>query len=114
MNNFLTTLVAILLLLQSNAQTGSVGIGTNTPNPNAALDISSTSKAFLPPRMTLAQARAIPNPVLGMIVFDIGSKGIRMFNGIDWILVGEKEKDFSDAPGSFAATLYNANGPGNV
>ena len=31
---------------------GNVGIGTPTPNANAILDITSTTKAFMPPRMT--------------------------------------------------------------
>lgn len=55
-------------ILMSNAT--SVGIGTGSPNANALLDISSTTKAFMPPRMTTTQKNAITSPVAGMVVFD--------------------------------------------
>ena len=50
--------------------TGNVGIGTATPNANALLDLTSTSKAFLPPRMTGVQRNAIASPVAGMTVYN--------------------------------------------
>ena len=49
---------------------GNVGIGTTTPNANALLDITSTSKAFMPPRMTTTQKNAIASPTAGMVVYD--------------------------------------------
>lgn len=48
---------------------GNVGIGT-TPNANAILDVVSTTKAFMPPRMTTAQKTAIASPTAGMVVYD--------------------------------------------
>jgi hypothetical protein len=50
-------------------QAGSLGIGTASPNTAALVDISSTTKGFLPPRMTYAQRNAIVNPVEGLMVF---------------------------------------------
>jgi len=50
--------------------TGNIGIGTNAPNANALLDISSTTKAFMPPRMTTTQKNAIASPTAGMVVYD--------------------------------------------
>ena len=38
---------------------GSFGIGTNTINASAILDVVSTTKGFAPPRMTSTQASAI-------------------------------------------------------
>ena len=64
-----------------------VGIGTNTPNPSAKLDIQSTNSGFLPPRMTFAQRAAIANPATGLIVWctDCGSGGeLSVFNGAEW------------------------------
>lgn len=49
---------------------GNVGIGTTTPNANAILDVSSTTKAFMPPRMTTTQKNAIASPTAGMMVYD--------------------------------------------
>jgi hypothetical protein len=48
---------------------GSIGIGTATPDNSAVLDMSSTAKGFLAPRMTLVQIGAIVSPANGLIVF---------------------------------------------
>lgn len=50
----------------ANAQ---VGIGTSTPNISAELDVTSTSKGFLLPRMTAAQRDAIISPVAGLTIW---------------------------------------------
>jgi hypothetical protein len=55
----------IFLPRQAMAQ-GEVGIGPGTPDPSAILDASSTTKGFLPPRMTEAQRDAIANPAEGL------------------------------------------------
>ncbi|MCU0370569.1 MAG: hypothetical protein MUC31_04065 [Bacteroidales bacterium] len=54
-----------------------IGVGTDTPKPSALLDVSSTSKGFLPPRMTGAQMNSIAGAVDGLLVFctDCGSGG---------------------------------------
>jgi cytoskeletal protein CcmA (bactofilin family) len=66
--------------------TGTVGIGT-TPNASAALDVVSTSKGFLPPRMTSTQRDAINSPSAGLLIWcsNCGNNGeIQVFNGINW------------------------------
>jgi hypothetical protein len=52
-----------------------IGIGTNQPNANALLDIKSTDKGVLFPRLTNIQRLAINNPPNGLHIFntDIGS-----------------------------------------
>ena len=42
-----------------------MGIGTNNPEASSALDISSTSKGGLLPRMTTAQRDGISEPAKG-------------------------------------------------
>jgi hypothetical protein len=67
--------------------TGRVGLGTTLPHPSAAVDINSTSKGFLPPRMTLAQKEAIVSPAEGLMIWcnDCGSYGeVQVFNGSFW------------------------------
>lgn len=49
--------------------TGNIGIGTSAPHASAAVEISSTTKGFLPPRMTVAEIEAIVGPANGLIVF---------------------------------------------
>lgn len=48
---------------------GNVGIGTTSPTASALLDVSSTTKGLLTPRMTQAQRNAIPSPAPGLLVF---------------------------------------------
>ncbi|MBP6128037.1 hypothetical protein [Flavobacterium sp.] len=54
--------VIILFVSTANAQTG---IGTTTPNASAKLDITSTNKGFLPPRVALTAANVFA-PVTGL------------------------------------------------
>jgi uncharacterized protein (TIGR02145 family) len=68
MKNKINTVILIMLCsLTSMAQ---VGIGTTTPNANAALDVVSTSQGMLFPRMTTAQRNAIVSPAKGLTIFN--------------------------------------------
>ena len=46
------------------------GSVTDTATSSAAVEIASTTKGFLPPRMTTAQKNAIATPVAGLVVYD--------------------------------------------
>lgn len=61
---------------------GNVGIGTITPNASAILDLSSTTKGFLPPRVTTTQKNAIPSPPEGLIVYDTVLKKLCVYTTI--------------------------------
>jgi hypothetical protein len=63
----LMTLAAVLFSAISFGQ--SVGIGTTSPDPNAQLDVTSSTKGILIPRMTLAQRNAIPGITLGLMIY---------------------------------------------
>ena len=67
---------------------GSVGIGVNPPDATAALDVSSTTKGFLQPRMTTSQRNAITTPAAGMTVYDTDRKDVMVFNGTAWVTPG--------------------------
>jgi uncharacterized protein (TIGR02145 family) len=71
-----------LVLSSSNAQ---VGIGTNTPSTSAVLELQSTDKGFLPPRMTTAQRSLIATPVEGLVIFNSSNNCLEFFDGINWI-----------------------------
>ncbi len=71
-------------LVMAFGTSGNVGIATSAPNPSAALDVSSTSRGFLPPRMTTAQRNAISAPVEGLLVFNTDEKALNMFTGTEW------------------------------
>jgi trimeric autotransporter adhesin len=61
---------------------GSVGIGTTAPNTSSILEIKSTSKGVLVPRMTMAQRNAIVSPAQSLIVFQTDSpSGFYYYDG---------------------------------
>tara|TARA_B110000046_G_scaffold127483_1_gene133915 strand:+ start:614 stop:1564 length:951 start_codon:yes stop_codon:yes gene_type:complete len=66
MKQFFTFLAAVLLTATTYAQ---IGIGITNPDGSAVLDISSTTKGLLIPRMTAAQRDAITSPSQGLIIF---------------------------------------------
>ncbi|MDT7830917.1 FISUMP domain-containing protein [Flavobacteriaceae bacterium S356] len=60
-----------------------VGVGTSNPDNSAVLEVNSTAKGFLLPRITKAQILAISNPAEGLIVYctDCALKGMYIFDG---------------------------------
>lgn len=67
------------------AHNGSMGIGTDSPNSTAKLDIASTTQGFLPPRMTTVQRNAINNPATGLMIFNVTDKVPEFFDGAEWL-----------------------------
>ena len=65
----------------------SVGIGTASPNANAVLELNSTNKGLLLPRMTTVQMNAV-SPVAGMVIYNTDIKAMYQHNGTDWIQIG--------------------------
>lgn len=62
-----------------------VGIGTNSPLASAMLEVSSTSKGFLPPRLTLEQIKNINAPVAGLMVYYTEANKPCYYNGTGWV-----------------------------
>lgn len=71
-----------------NANTAGVGIGTSTPSAKAVLDLNSTTKGFLPPRMTTAQRDAIASPTAGLVIYNTTTNALSIYNGTLWGAVG--------------------------
>jgi hypothetical protein len=88
MKHLVTILATFFIAACTFAQTG---IGTTTPHASAQLEVSSTVKGFLPPRMTTEQRDLITAPVAGLVVWcsDCASEGeLQVYNGIAWIKSG--------------------------
>jgi trimeric autotransporter adhesin len=60
----------LFLMISCYSFSQGVGIGTNTPNTSAALDITSNNKGLLIPRMNTAAMNAIVNPATGLMIYD--------------------------------------------
>lgn len=79
-------LFLIMMCISNSVLSQSIGIGTSTPNASAQLDITSTSKGLLLPRMTLAQRNAIATPATGLLIYQTdNTPGFYYFNGANWI-----------------------------
>lgn len=86
MKQLFTILAALLFTATTYAQTG---IGTTIPDASAALDITSTTKGLLIPRMTAAQRDAISSPATGLMIYQTdGTVGFYYYNGSIWAEVG--------------------------
>ncbi|MFH1159928.1 MAG: FISUMP domain-containing protein [bacterium] len=79
----LCIIIHALLIMPVFAQVGINTDGT-APNPSAILDAKSTSKGFLPPRMTTTQMNAISSPPAGLMVYNTTLNSICWFNGTSW------------------------------
>ena len=68
--------------------TGSIGMGTTSPNTSSILDLTSTEKGFLPPRMTNAQRTAITSPATGLIVYCTDTiEGLYIKKSTGWVFI---------------------------
>ena len=79
------TLLLIGIVSVAQAQ---VGIGVATAHASAQLDVTSTNKGFLPPRVTNTQKNNIASPAAGLIVWcsNCGTSGeLQVYNGAKWI-----------------------------
>ena len=81
-------LIIITLVLSQHLYAQGVRISTDNLDPenSAMLDIVSTDKGVLIPRMTSAQLTSIATPAVGLLVFQTdGNSGFYYFNGSIWI-----------------------------
>jgi len=73
MKTKITTLFLFFLLLSAGYSVSAQNVGISTdgsaPDNSAMLDIKSTSKGLLIPRMSEAERLAIPNPAIGLMLY---------------------------------------------
>jgi hypothetical protein len=94
-----------------NAQVGVNATGA-APNPSAMLDVNSTSKGLLIPRMTTVQKNAIATKPTGLMVFDITLNQFSYWNGSTWIDVSGASSggnQWSSGSGNIFTTNVNDN-----
>ncbi|MFC7774289.1 hypothetical protein [Flavobacterium sp. GCM10027622] len=81
--------VLVVLTLPMFAQ---IGVGTTTPNTSSILDVSSSNRGFLLPRVALTSLTdvvTVPNPAKGLLVYNKGTggltqEGIFVWNELSW------------------------------
>jgi len=81
--------ILLFFVLWSISNTAQIGIGTTAPDASAALEVVSTSKGILIPRMTQVQKVAITAPATGLLVYQTdGTTGYYYYNGTVWVTFG--------------------------
>ncbi len=101
-------LVASLLLgfvINGKSQGVSISSTSSNPDNSAMLDVSSSSKGILIPRMTLNERNAITTPATGLMVFQTNdTTGFYFYNGSAWkrMATGQNSQWIS-----FGTYLYN-------
>lgn len=87
----------------SNAQVGISEVSI-TPNASSVLELRSTTKGFLAPRMTSAQKDAISSPATGLTIYQTdGTTGYYIYSGSGWIRMITSTVSISDG-GTGAST----------
>lgn len=99
--------LATLSVQVALAQKENVGIGTVKPDQSALLDLTSTNKGLLMPRVTLQQRNSIQNPANGLIVYQTDMlSGFYYFDGSEWKTVGSNtsQNSIADDPANWSKT----------
>lgn len=88
----------------SGSPAGNIGIGAISPVASAILEIASTTKGFLKPRVTTTQKNAISTPATGLEVYDSTLNSPQYYTGSAWASVWGS-KGNTAASGDFLGTL---------
>lgn len=87
-NQLLSCILVVILMTMSLQLSAQVGVNTDgsNPNPSAILDAKSTTKGFLPPRMTKTQRDAIGSPAIGLVIYQTdNTPGYYYYSGTYWV-----------------------------
>lgn len=92
LRNSIYVVLFMFLMQYSMAQ---VGINTATPDASSMLDVVSTTKGMLAPRMTTLQKNAITTPANGLLVFDTDFKEFSYYDSVaGWINIKQGRTNF--------------------
>ena len=69
------------------AQRVAITTDGSAPDTSAMLDIKSTTGGLLVPRMTTAERTAIPQPAVGLMVYDTETNSFWCYAGSSWVEV---------------------------
>jgi len=80
-------IIAAFLIFNISFLNAQVAINTDNYNPDssAILDVKSTDKGFLYPRMTTAERDAIASPTVGLTIFNLDDNCTDIYDGNAWM-----------------------------
>ncbi|PHS10031.1 MAG: hypothetical protein COA88_03100 [Kordia sp.] len=88
--------ILLLLVLCSMLLNAQVGINTTSPDASSVLDVVSTDKGILIPRMVTSQRIGINTPAKGLLVFDNTTNSFWYYNGINWVELSNSVSNLHD------------------
>ena len=80
-------IISFSIIFHSNAQVLIDADGTATLENSAMLDVQSTEKGFLPPRVSWAEMQAIASPAEGLMIYNTTANCMYMYNGDRWYVI---------------------------
>lgn len=80
-----TAWTKVVCEINATAFSSTVYTGSASINSSAQLQADSTTKGFLPPRMTTSQKAAISSPATGLMVYDTDFNQPFVYNGSAWV-----------------------------
>lgn len=85
--------LACVLILLYYTISGQVGIGTQSPDSSALLDLNSPNKGLLVPRLTTSAQTSIKNPAAGLLIFNLDFLKFYYFDGQQWLSLSNNTGD---------------------
>jgi hypothetical protein len=90
----------IVLLFSAFYSMAQVGIGTTTPDASSALDLTSTTQGFLPPRMTATERDNIVSSATGLVIYNTTTNTLEYKTASGWV-------SYKDMPDGTAVGAMN-------
>ena len=109
------TLLFLAFCLIADTARAQVGIGTATPSPNAVLDVSSTNKGLMLPRVS--DTLSVRNPSAGLMIFNRKTNSPAIHNGTRWnslatvaaaLPAGRDSVTYTISGGTYTAGTFDA------
>ena len=90
--SIIRNLLYIIIFAFFQQATGQIGIGTTSPDLSSILEVSSTERGFLMPRMTTTQRNGINQPAKGLLLYNTSEDCLQINTGTpvspDWNCIG--------------------------
>ncbi|WP_178986518.1 hypothetical protein [Winogradskyella helgolandensis] len=109
------TLLSLFLIFTTTCF-AQVGIGTDTPDASSILELESTDKGLLLPRLTTGERDLIGTPAEGLTIYNTTTKSLEVYTGSSWKRLTAEEETapsltmYTGAAGSMNSTngtFYN-------
>ncbi|MEA2105261.1 MAG: hypothetical protein U9P82_00845, partial [Bacteroidota bacterium] len=109
--------MAMLFLTLGLQNTFGQGVGISessiTPDPSSILELRSTERGFLIPRMTEGERDAIATPATGLIVYNTSTDKLNIYDGTTWRVLFSGNVGINDIYGTTDRITIDKSNPAN-